>query len=556
MIRLKPRYKRRILWTALVAFGVLLLAFIIVPPMIHLDSLKPKIEDIILKQTGVPAKIHGKVNISLLGRTTIVAHNVSVPNGIISTCEFAVPLRSIFNMEHATISGDININGASFSVDRIVPFDLDTNVNIQNSKIKFLNKEYTIHYADLSKKLVFANINTDQHRYQITSINNEFIIKNKNNELMLTGTLHDDGSASAHINITAQNINRWFEFQKPKITGHFPITANIKWDGEYGFVFSDISADGVTGLIALQDDGSKKVQLSTQNADFDMSFILHDPEILKNASFDLDFYGTLKFADKIFNHLYINVVGSDDAVRVNKIIADNTTITGGTVDKSGGHNLSIAIIEQDKKTTCLFNGTPNEWSCDKMSYDNKIFGTLRVNRHRFDAQITSKLKLPNMDSLADAGRRFGNRGTIIFDFADASGVMIVDKDNYSVKYDFAKNRNLKWANIDMPFLPQFMMDENGDFVWQNDTMVFVPHSQNWNIAVTKDHFIIVGNDFKKWFPHINLKFMSDFSYTVSGDYKRGNVSNLTLEIAKHKFTGVASNKSVTLKTDILNMDAF
>ena len=542
MARLKIKHKRRFLLFALGILGVSFFALMIIPPMIHLDSLKPKIEEIILAKTGIPAKIHGKVNISLLGRTTIVAHDISVPNGVISTCNFTVPLHSIFNLKNADISGNINIKGASLYIQKIVPFDINTNINIRNSKIKFLNKEYYVRYAELSKKLFFANVETDQHRYQITSINDEFIIKNKNNELLLTGKLHPDGTATAHINITAQNINRWFEFEKPKITGQFPITADIKWNGKYGFIFSNISADGVTGTIILHDDGYKKIELNAKHADFDMSFILHDSEILKNSDFILNFYGKIKFVDKTFKHLYVNVSGSDNEIKINKIIADDIVIQNGTIDKLGGHNLSITMLEKGKKTTCLFNGTPNDWYCEKFSYDNKIFGKLNVNKKRFDATITSKTKLPEMQFITDATQRFGKNGIIKFDFADAAGIITLNEGKVSLKYNFIKNKNLTWANIGLPFLPEFMTQEIGDFVWQNDTMMFVPHSQTWSISVTKDYFIVVGNNLKKWFPAANLNFISDLPYTISGNYKRDNISNLKLEIAKHQFIGSSSGK--------------
>ena len=556
MIRLKPKHKRRILWATVVAFGVLLLAFIIVPPMITLDSLKPKIEEVIFNQTGIPAKIHGRVNFSLLGRTTIVAHDISIPNGTISTCEFTVPLHNIFNIQKANIRGDINIYGASLAIEKITPFNMNTNVNLKKSKIKFLNKEYYINYAELSKQMILANIKTDQHTYQITSIDNKFLIKNKNNELTLDGTLYDNGTATARINITAENINRWFEFEKPKITGRFPITANIKWDGGYGIEFFDISANGMTGSVIWQNNGYKKIKLATKTADFDVSFIMHDPEILKNAEYELDFYGKIKFIDKTFEHLYVHVIGLNNEIKIQKLIADNIVIEGGTIDKSGAHNISIYILENDKKTSCIFNGTPNEWTCDKFSYDNKIFGTVSVNREKFDAAITSKTNFPSPNLIANASKRFGKRGTIQFNFADASGVMTIENANISVKYNFAKNKNLNWAALDLPFLPEFMMNETGDFVWQNDTMIFVPHSEQWNISVTKDYFYIIGNNFKKWFPNLNLKFALDLPYTLSGNYKRGNISNLTLEIANHKFIGSSAGKSVTLTTNILNLDSF
>lgn len=556
MFHLRPKHKHRILWTTIAGLGFLLLLILTVPPMIHLNSLKPKIEEIILKQTGVPAKIQGNVNFSLLGQTTIVAHDIFVPNGVVSTCEFTIPFWGIFNLQNATISGDINIKGASLMFEKITPFDMNTNVNIKKSKIKFLNKEYYVNRARLSKNTSKINVETDQHRYQITCINNEFLIKNKNNELTLTGTLFPDGTATAHININAQDINRWFEFEKPKISARFPITADIKWDGEYGIEFSNIHANGITGSATLQDDGYKIIKLQNKNADYDMSFVVKDYEILRNASFDLDFYGKIKFIKQTFKHLYVNIVGLNNEVKINRLIADDLDIRGGIIDKDGAHNLSIEMLEDGKKTTCIFNGTPNNWSCEKFSYDNKIFGDLHVNRDGFLATVNGKIKLPDTKTIIDASKRFGTSGIIKFNFSDASGTMIIKNNKASVTYDIVNNKNLAWLNADLPFLPKSMYQEIGDFVWENETMMFVPKSGDWNISVTKDNFHIFGKNFKVWFPETNLNFLTDLPYTLSGNYKKGTISDLTLEIAKHKFIGTASNKSITLKTDVLNLDSF
>lgn len=556
MKHLKPRYKRRITWAAISMLGVLLLSIIIVPPMINLDFMKPKIEDIILNQTGIPAKIHGSVNFSLLGRATIVAHNISIPNGIISSCEFTVPWYSIFDLKNATISGDLSVKGASLLVEKILPFELNTNISLKNSKLNFLNKEYNIIHADFSKSKIDAIVQTDQHAYKIVSLNNKFTITNKNNELTLVGTLFEDGSANAYIHITPENVNKWFEFEKPKITGHFPITAEIEWNGEYGIDFTNISANGVSGSAKLKNDGYKIIKLSNKNADYDLSFFLHDSDILRNASFDLDFYGKLKFLDKTFKHLYVNIDGSENEIKINNIIADNIKINGGTVDINGAHNVFISVIEDKNKTTCLFDGTPNNWKCEKFSYNDKMFGDILVDNDLIDANVSSKLKLSNPNMIINAIKRFGNRGTIKFDFADAAGVINMDGKKISIKYDFAKNHNLSWAKIDLPFLPDFMMNENGDFVWQEDTMLFVPYSQKWTLSIAKDYFYISGLSYKKWFPDLKLKFLNDLSYAISGNYKRGNISDLTLEISGHKFTGSASGKSITLKSDVLNLDTF
>lgn len=53
---LKPRYKRRIFWSFLIFIGIAVLALILIPPMITLNGMKPKIEQAIEEQTGVKAK--------------------------------------------------------------------------------------------------------------------------------------------------------------------------------------------------------------------------------------------------------------------------------------------------------------------------------------------------------------------------------------------------------------------------------------------------------------------------------------------------------------------
>ena len=72
---LKPRYKRRILWTAVFITTAGALALVIVPPMITINNMRPKIAQAIYQQTGITAQIDGNIHFSLLGRVTIVAHS-------------------------------------------------------------------------------------------------------------------------------------------------------------------------------------------------------------------------------------------------------------------------------------------------------------------------------------------------------------------------------------------------------------------------------------------------------------------------------------------------
>ena len=123
-------------------------------------------------------------------------------------------------------------------------------------------------------------------------------------------------------------------------------------------------------------------------------------------------------------------------------------------------------------------------------------------------------------------------------------------------YSYADNQTLKWLNIDIPFLPNFMMSERGNFSWQNNMLTFTPHSNKWKLSTIDNYFYLSGDSFKTWVPNIDLRFISDDSYTISGHYSKDKISNLILQISDHKFTGSLSGNNLTLFTDILSIDRF
>ena len=483
--------------TGLVALGII--SLITIPPMIDLNNLKPKIETAIFNKTGIKSEIHGNIHFSLLGRATIIAHNISVPNGVISDIEFTIPFRDIFDLENAKISNDITINGASFSVDKLVPFYINNTVNINNSKIKFLDKEYNIISGKLSKDKMSAIVRTDQHKYDIKSEKNNF-----------------------HIGVT----------------------------------FDNISANGVSGSATLQEDGYKIVNLKTNHADYNLDFILQDTEILQGGRFDLDLTGKIKFMDKTFKHLYVNIVGHKDKIQINQIIADTLKITGGYIDKNGAHDVKISLPENGVDTQCVFNGTPEKWSCKNFVYGNQYAGDVSVDDDEFIINISSLYDNYDIDKIINSAKRIGNKGIIKFTFPDLIGSVKIDDDKTYFTYDFAANKNLAWTNIDLPFLPEFMKTEIGNLVWDKDSITFVPKSRTWYFQMEKDLFKFSGENFKKLFPELDLRSIKDLSYVVAGNYKKGNISNLTLDIAGHTFKGSASGKNITLKIDVLNIDAF
>lgn len=550
----KNFFKHKIVSFIAIILSAFTLAIIVIPPTINLNFLKPKIENMILSQTGIPAKINGDINFSLLGTTTIIANDITVPNGTISSCGFTIPFLDIFDLKNAQVSSDISVSGASVLIERLTPFSIKNTIRVHNSKVRFLNKEYTIIDATLTNRKVNAIIRTDQHKYEIQSYNNMFVIKNKNNDLHMSGELFKDGTAMAHLEITAQNVNRWFEFEKPRIEGQFPIKADLLWDGKYGIKINNISANGITGSIDIQNNGYKIVKLRSNNADYDLSFFSTNPDIVQNISLDIDFYGTLKFGDYVFKHVKIVTLGSEHDIKVDTIIADDLQIHGGTIDKDGGHNLHVAVPEFGVLSTCLFSGTPNKWTCENFSYGGIVSGTLRIDTDHFEGELYSEEPFKDFNTVIKMAKLLGTNGYIKFDVPDMKGIMILKDNIPSVSYSRLNQKSLNWAKIDLPFIPDFMRNEAGDFVWTKDSMTFIPDSKQWQLSTTKDFFIIHGPNFKTWFENADLQSLRDLPYTMSGNYKNGNISNLIFEIGHQKFTGSKNNKSLTLKIDVLDLD--
>jgi hypothetical protein len=368
---------------------VSIFAIMFIPSMINLNFLKPKIENVIFTKTGVKAQINGNVNFSMSGTTQIVAHDISVPNGTISSVDFAIPMFDIFDIQNADISGDVSVNGANLLIEKIVPFNTSVKIKVYNSKIQFLNKEYDIVDAVLSKDFVEATVRTDQHKYDIKLRDNSFTVKNKNNDLKISGILLNNGTVKAHLEIIAKDINKWFEFDTPKIKGRFPVTADVFWDGGYGVRFNNISANGLTGNIDFLDNGYRVVQLQSQSADYNLSFLIDSVDVLQNTSLDLDFYGKITIADKVFEHVKIVTTGSHDKINIDTIILDDVKIHGGTVDKDGAHDVYVAGPLSGLHTTCLLNGTLTHWWCRKFSHGSNITSVFSVKDDVIDADVYS-----------------------------------------------------------------------------------------------------------------------------------------------------------------------
>ena len=553
---LKPRYKRRIAWTLVGVVVAAFIALIFVPPAITLNYMKPELTAAVYNRTGISAQFNGDVNFSMLGRTTIVARDIVVPFGTVHSAMFSVPWLSVFDPKDAKLSGPISLYGAHFEINNLNAINFQTKITLYNSVIRFHSHDYDIIRGELENGRFTGTVRTNQHKYDVTYANDEFVIRNQNNKLEIVGQLYADGSARGQMSIITDNVNRWFEFQEPKINETVDLTMNFEWDGGIGFNFTDITANNMSGNIRLYPDGRRDIDLKANDMDFDFSFLTEPNNVLRGTNLKLDFYGNIKFLDRTFNHVKINAIGTNDKLQIGTIIADDIALTGGTIDADGAHNIMVTMPMHNKNTLCLFSGTPTAWECSEYSHGN-MSGSLSVDNDVFDIIVSAPIKMPDITTVRKNALRFGKRGVVKFVFNDAAGTLTIDGNNkIRPEFRFAKNKDLGWLGAKLPFLPESMANAIGDFEWESGAVVFHPHDKTWQMAIQNDYFYIYGNNFKAWFPDIDLQSMRDNIYTVSGEYKNGIVSDLTINIANHVFTGSAIDDAITLRTDILNLDSF
>ena len=552
---IKPRYKRRIGWTLVGIFVAVIMAVLFVPPAITLNYMKPQLVSAIESQTGISAEFNGDVNFSLLGRATIVAHDITVPFGTINAVMFSVPWYSVFHPTDAELTGPVSIYGGNFKIENLNSTDFHNKITLHNSRVRFMSHDYDIIRGQLQNGRFNGTVRTSQHKYEVTFEKDEFLIHNHNNKLEIIGQLYNDGSASGQLSIETDNLNKWFEFSEPKIQEPVNLSMDFQWDGGTGFDFRNIVANNVTGNIKLYPDGHRDINLSSKDIVYDISFLMKPWKLLRNTKLNLDLYGNLTFGKDTFKHIKISVIGTQDKVQIGTIVADDIAITGGTIDADGAHNIMVVTPLNGKNTTCLFSGTPTKWQCSEYSQGN-MSGSLSVDNDEFNITVKSNIKMPDINSVHKKALQFGTHGVVNFEFADAAGVLTINGDKIRPQFRFAKNKTLDWLGVKFPFLPKTMADATGDFEWESGAVVFHPHDKTWQMAVQNDFFYIYGNNFKTWFPGVDLQSLRDNIYTVSGEYKNNVTSDLTINIANHVFNGSAVGNAITLKSDVLNLDTF
>ena len=553
---IKPRHKRRTFWVIITLIALLIAGLIVLPSFINLNKMRDRIESAILAQTGVATQINGDITFGILGRTTIVAHDVRLPHGTAKKIAVKIPFMGLFNPLGTTLTGEISATGANIQLTSLAALNLKYDLVVHDSVVRFMDKNYHIINGVFSKGTFNGQIRTGQHKYDIRFNDKEFTVKNKNMNLNISGELYPSGAASGTLEISTDKINSWFEFSEPKITRHVKLVTDFWWDGAYGFKFYDMTANNVHGNIDLESNGWRNINLTSDNTDFDFSFLARAPKILRNTRINIDFMGMLKFENRDFRHIKIDAVGTEQYVQINEIVTDNTVFTGGTIDDNGAHEIMIKTNIDGTPTQCLFSGTPEKWECQKFKYGN-ITGVLKSNKNSVVANVTSNAQVTPKE-LGTYVSRIGKKNVNIkFKFANMGGRFISDKNGTKTEYDYVYGKNLHWLNPHIKLLPEFMMNDAGNIIWTDKTMSFIPNSGEWSLTLQDNFFYLTGNSIKKWFSKMDLRAVNDFAYVASGFYNdQGDISDLTIKIAGHVFTGSANSDSITLHTDTLVLNEF
>ena len=553
---IKPRYKRRFFWTILSIIAIAMAAVLVTPLFMNLNSIRPRLETAITTQTGMSVEINGDVTFGIVGKTTILANDVSTPFGNISEISVQIPFRDLFDIQNASLTGAMSISGAHIKIDSLAPFMKNYNIIVKDSVIEFLDKDYKIIDGVFSNGTFNGIIRTGQHKYNIEFSGDKFIVTNKNVELKIVGELYPNGGAFGKLSINTDQINSWFEFSEPKINEFVNLSTDFIWDGEYGFKFNNIFANNVRGNIELSPNGWRTIDLKSNNIQFDFSFLARSTKLLRDIKLNLDFYGDLTFDNKKFEHIKINAIGTEDYVQIDKIIADDTVFTGGIIDSNGAHDIMIKTNIDGTDIECMFSGTPEKWQCKKFKY-GELYGFIKSNDNFITAEIVSNKIITAQEFNAYIAKLDGRSANIKFTFANMGGRYTSTGKESNTEYEYIYNQTLGALNPHLHILPDTMLNERGNIVWNGDAITFIPNSNTWSLIVQDNSFYLTGTNIKDWFPKLDLQFIRKLDYIASGSYnERGDISGLSVKIAGHVFTGSVDINGITLKTDKLIIDDF
>jgi len=607
---MKSRTRRKIFWSAVAFVLAVVLAIVIVPPFINLDHLAPKIESAVLRQTGIEIKIAGPVRLSLLGRATISARDVTSSSykGSIGSISFYIPYRSLLDINSAVPTSTIILNYADFEITSLTPpSGVRGSVILYDSSITFLGKRYD-HINGVFKNGMFnGTLRTSDHKYTIQSDGDTFMVTNPNVNLNLTGQLFMDErhnlTAVGSISLDTNDANKWFSFDIPKIKGRVKFQSDFEWSGDR-FRFYNISGEALSGDFSGSiefGNGNKKINIIASGIEYDFTPLLQSAEFIENS--EINFSGNGKFKLRVpslapgfpasdprlpvleFSRIQMSASARGGKIDIKsfKAIGKNAGIAAnGEIENGTARNLDLTLYRTKEGETvrCILSGVDGDWSCARFDFASSKFsasGKAKITKDSFDLEFDStNYDIKNIDSLLAQASDMVSRKNGNIRFRLAGGTHgIATKSGRDIKIEYfghkgATLHDINGKNEILKILPDSLLRARGTVVAANIENGILTNASftreagtnQWafefdragKFRIAADAIFLLG----AFYPNIDTGFLrKDMDTEISGQYKSGLITNLRLILIGSnatKLVGKFDGRAFDLHSDMLDLD--
>ncbi|MDR2770095.1 MAG: AsmA family protein [Rickettsiales bacterium] len=583
-MRAITRYK--IFWYGAIGVALLAMAYLTVPPLLNLSRYRADFSSAVSSFAGMPASVDGDMKLSLLGRPMIALDNVRIGDIKIKSMRFRISWKSILDLSNADIASAVKIDGARLVIKNLSMPDFGRRLLISNSIINYEGKDYEIIEGSLETGKLSARVRTDQHKYGLEVSGGDFIIRNNDEELAISGRLDADGrgavSAMGTLSINSRNMNEWFDFAYPRLRERTKLKMNFFWDGRGYFDFSEISGTSgrasFSGRIRLwYEDGRqdhKSVRLRIENADLDLSFLTEAPDFLYRSDFNVVMSGRIKTpvpqigAIKSLSAKIASSKEPEIEIQAFKAAGDKISVSAsGRLIGAGAENLDLAFYQTEpaQSMRCVLSGAVNNWECRRWSFSSEKMsasGSIKVGENDFFLSFDSSDMRPDLSDLDGIKKYVSDRAGIInFRIGGAEGKAEIKDGARRVEY-VQKNVELSSLPVSLP-LPRKMLKTLGNIAADisGDKISFVFKAADWTFSADEGGgFAISHKSAADLLSALTGKPPPAFAkagvpIVITGKYSASLIKDLKIKIADMILEGAMIDGTLTLKTDFLDLDS-
>lgn len=551
---MKPRYKRRLILIFLSFISIIFLCVILIPPYINLNYIKPYLERNLTNTLNQDVIIDGDIHFTLIGHFALTAKNVYVSSGKIDNIKIRFSYLDIFNIKKANYKGYLYIDKANLQINNLSNTTFKNPIKITNSILNYNKQNIHINEIDLRNGNLNGTISIKNNKYNVNYNNNLLYFYDQN--LKITGKI-ENKKLIGNIKLVTDNIKQYLNI--PFYNQLFDLKSELYVDKD-SIKLINIQDKNINGNIEI-DKKTQNINLEMNNININLQEILNSDLISKkNTYLKLKMNGQIKLNNFDFQNMNIDVYTKSNItpaiIYINNIKTDMFEIDKGIIQKNFIKGLNITKIKDNTKFSCNFTGTFDDFKCNPLIIDD-MTGNLEVNQNKFKAKIISNKDYNSkLNDIIDKIKANKYSGEIDFTFNDISGILKINSNTEQANYKFAKNKDLNWLAKNFTFLPKTMCKEKGDFVFNNNNFTFTPYSKSFVLIINNNEFQITGNNFKQLFPNIDLQFLKDKEYTLTGNFNEDNIDNLKVEISNHIFYGTINKNYINLTTNVLDLNTF